>query len=244
MPSVSDSSNPNIKFTVNITDTGEDYVEFEASWVSTSHSFNYERYVKFQITGFGTSVIESNEIGGANSTFDGYIDGLEPNTIYKWKATLGWGDANGGSTYSTWAVVSGEFKTDSDINIEIWDWEISNGNATAEETWSAHEMLYGRADINSFSYKVWNDFVDKVMEMRTYVGDGTWDTVSGTYLSYKDCHVKAGETLSAHKYNSVKIQIGQYASGGTWANVSAGDTISRTHIIGLADKLNGIIESL
>ena len=240
MPQASEGSNV---FTANVVEVGEDYVEFEASWVSSSTAFQFERYIKIRIPGAGTFTFESEEIGGANSTFYAYIDGLSPGTEYTWKATLGWGDANGGQTYSTWAVVEGSFLTDQSIVIDLWSWDSSNGSATASQTKTAYDILMGTVSLDEgFSHKVWNDFVDKVMEMRSYKDDGTWDIVGGDYLSYEECKVSAGDTLSADIYNATKLQIGQVV--GTWADVSPEDALYGWHIINLAEKLNEAIIEL
>lgn len=240
MPNISQDGSV---FTVEVVEVGQDYVEFEASWESSSHGFEYECYVRIKIDGFKTTTVASEEIGGANSTFYAYISGLDPNTEYTWTATLGWGDANGGKSFSSWAIVEGSFLTEKSFVAEPWTWTASNGFATTDQTQTAYNILIGTMPIDAgFSHYVWNDFVDKVMEVRGHVGDGTWDTVSGSYLSYQDCKVDAGDTLSAEIYNAIKLQIGQVV--GTWPDVESGDNFYGWHIANLADKLNEAIEKL
>lgn len=241
MPSASEGSNV---FTANIVDTGADYIEFQASWVSSSHSFMYERYVKLQINGHGTIIIESNEVGGANSTFYEIVDGLEPNTTYSWKATLGWGDANGGQTYSTWAVVSGTFKTDSLIQIEPWSWSKSNGSASATQTQRAYDILKGNVSVGEgFSYKVWNDLIDKIIEVRDARKDiaVSWDNA---YATEAKTRASSGSSLSATRFNSIRYNINNMKGVGDIPYVSSGDRLYGKYITSLVDTLNKIIDEL
>lgn len=173
-------------------------------------------------------------------SFSQSIKNLSADTTYYWCATIGYGDY--GDIKWTGTTDDGEFTTKSPP-LDLWDWTVSNGSATASQTQRAYDILMGSVPISDgFSHKVWNDFVDKVMKMRSYKDDGTWDTIGGDYLSYSECRVSAGDTLSADIYNSTRLQIGQVI--GTWVDVSPGDEIFGWHIINLAEKLNEAIIEL
>ena len=98
----------------------------------------------------------------------------------------------------------------------------------------------GNSTTDNFSYKVWNDFVDKVSETRLAVLGKDWSVAGNSYLSKSRCYVYQGDTLSADIYNSVKYNIGSLRSTGI-QDVSKGDKLTGYHIIHIADVLNDLI---
>lgn len=133
-----------------------------------------------------------------------------------------------------WDTGSGTVTITAPIDPWTWDENLDRQHA--------RDILKGLVPANDFSHTVWNDFVEKVMELRENYGDGIWDTVGGTYLSKTECEVSPGDTLSAKIYNSVKLQIGQIVS--TWADVIPGDELTGNHIYDLADKLNEALKKV
>lgn len=239
MPEISEGSNV---FFAQMTSGGKTSASFQAKWTSTSASFTRYRYVWLEIDGRSFE-IRSNELGGANSTFNKTITGLDPGMTYYWEATLGWAELEGDITYSSWAVVGGSFTTSPAI--DPWSWSKSNGSATDTQTANAYSLLVGKRLVDyGFPYKVWNDLVDKIMDMRELAdAAGQWMTDGGRYRTYDQCKVMSGDTLSAAIYNSVKVQVGSIKSTGIY-DVSPGDKLTGSHITTLASVLNEIIADL
>lgn len=231
----------------NITgDSADFYADF---YNSASSGYTGTRYIRLTVESEDGNVIYdekqitgSNYGDGAGTTFSFTITGLDGETTYYWSVYLGYkGTGDPSISWLTGVNDSGSFTTKKLIIISAWDWNKSNGNATAAQTQRAYNILNGDVSVGEgFSYKVWNDFVDKVAEACDY----DWRTNNNTYLSYNNCKVSTGDTLSAAIYNSVKLQIGSRVSGGTWADVSSGDRLYGWHIINLAEKLNDLIEQL
>lgn len=130
----------------------------------------------------------------------------------------------------------------SGLDVALWSWTSSNGAASAAQTRNAYSVLEGSLPTENFSYKVWNDIVDKASEVRSAKGY-TWDTVSGKYFSVSGCKVSQGDSLTAKKYNSVRYNIGSMKGTGI-TDRSRGDVIYGTYIVTLTDVLNDIINGL
>lgn len=215
--------------------------EFEASFTGGDASYAEYRYVKLTVDGDGTYQIRSNSRGGANSTFEETITGLDPGTRYYWEAQLGY--VSSGSIVWLDLYDSGSFTTEEEtINVDPWSWTSSNGSASSSQTRTAHNVLMGTETADRFSHLVWNDLVDKAYEVRSARGY-TWDTDGGNYPSVSGCKVSAGETLSARKYNGVRYNIGSILSTGIF-DQSPGDKITGYKIYHLTEVLNEIINDL
>lgn len=128
------------------------------------------------------------------------------------------------------------------VSVDPWSWTASNGSASAAQTRNAYAILNGTRAADDFSHLVWNDLVDKVMEMRAAKGY-TWDRDSNLYPTQSGCKVSAREALSARKYNGVRYNIGSVRATGIF-DVSPGDGMTGYHIARLAEVLNEIINSL
>lgn len=200
-------------------------------------NFIGDRYIEFVIDGVGSwRNLCVNLFGNAFGLVE--ATGLEPNTTYTFSASFGYDDRDG--VYHATDSFSGTFRTlYAKLDMEPWSWEHSNGEATTAMTQNAYQILMGNAPADGFSHYVWNDFVDKVYQMRTLT-DGQWDLGGGDYLGYQSCKVNAGDHLSAAQYNSIKYQIGSISPTDI-ADVSPGDKLTGYHIIHLADVLNKII---
>ena len=163
------------------------------------------------------------------------LSGLSPNTRYAinyyGKNSYGTGPYMPSPVYAT---------TEPEILVDPWSWTASNGAATATQTRNAYAILQGTRAADDFHHNVWNDLVDKVVEMREALGY-SWTTDSGRFPSASGCKVSAGDTLSALKYNALKTNIGSIKSTGI-QDVDAGDEITGYHIVHITDVLNEIIE--
>lgn len=91
-----------------------------------------------------------------------------------------------------------------------WDWSIGNVNATVAQTQAAYQALttpsnVGHGPTRNFSVIVWNDIVNKIIEMRQYWGDTEWSisapcTKSQTWMI-------PGEWMTADIFNSAVINM-------------------------------------
>lgn len=212
--------------------------DFYAEFTGGDTSYENYRYVKL-IVGGRTYEIASDNQGGGDSYFSRTISGLSPGATYSWSAQLGY--VNNGKISYLSITDSGSFTTKYDIS--LWSWSSSNGEATTAMTQRAYQILLGNAPASDgFSHYVWNDLVDKVVEMRGAKGY-YWDTSDGMYLTSANAKVYAGETLSAAVYNAVRYNIGSVKGTGIY-DVMPGNEITGFHITRLTDVLNEIISSL
>ena len=133
-----------------------------------------------------------------------------------------------------------------EINVEPWNWNAANYPDKAEgaskaQTNRFYQVLTEAAlPENGFSYRVWNDLVDKVAEVIEAYGN-SWYAYSG--YGKEGCKVNSGDTFSAAKYNEVRYQIGSILSTGITDRV-AGDEILGSYITVLTDNINTIISTM
>lgn len=222
-------------FSAQVYDITTSGAEFWAVFSGGDESYAKARYVKIVMNG-KTYQVTSNESSGGYNTFEYIFTGLSSGTKYTWTATLGYLGSSGSIVWTTYTA-TGSFTTlTSEVVISPWSWTKSNGSATATQTNNAYKVLQGTLTVDNFSYKVWNDIVDKVVEVLDKEGYG-WRT---TYATYANTKVAAGDTLSAKIFNSVKCNIDRCHPTGI-AYVSAGDPITGSHIIALTNAINNAI---
>lgn len=228
-------------FSASFSSIRETSARFTASFTGGDASFSRYRYVALDV-GSDYYEIRSSSAGGSSSSFSRTVSGLSSGTRYTWHAQLGYDNGSG----ITWLslTASGSFTTaKAQLGVDPWSWTASNGGASAAQTRNFYSVLRGTlpADPGNVSRLVWNDLVDKVLDLRSALGMG-WDTVSGRYLSASGCRVSAGDTLSARKYNSVKYNIGSVYPTDL-ADAAAGDEITGTHVLRLTETINTIISN-
>lgn len=181
----------------------------------------------------------SNRTG---ATYSGTISGLSEGTTYDWTATLGYRDGNDYwlDDYTRY----GSFTTDEHrIEITPWSWSASNGAATAAQTRTAYQFITGQISTSStsgyFSYKVWNDLIDKANELVTAVR-GKWDTY---YTTASGAKVSSGEKLSAAKFNSLRNNVDLVYNTGVGFR-KENDPIYGEYFTMIADAINNGISNL
>ena len=140
--------------------------------------------------------------------------------------------------------------------ITPWDWNASNGTATASQTRAAYNALITQGSTTSFSRYVWNDLVSKVNEVVRAL-NRTWNaqhtTMSGAKANY------LYSNLTAAMFNSVRLNTNypswrwQYDAVRTWYigrtdvrgvssfGDSGADIVYGAYILELAEKLNTVI---
>lgn len=85
-----------------------------------------------------------------------------------------------------------------------WDWNASNGSASAAQTRNAYTALISNGNTTGFSYKVWNDLVNKIYEVDRALNRG-WMTdyasLSGTRASH------TYDELTDDRFNSARFNV-------------------------------------
>lgn len=227
-------------------EVGSDRVSVTVDGVSkTKDGWRY--FNIFVVNSKKETVAEMGWTQYTNASFTKTLTGLDKSTKY----TVGVWIASTSNGSDCVRVLNGS-KSITTKAVSPWSWTSSNGSATAAQTQMAKRILDGSLPLavgttsasNGFSHLVWNDFVDKVMEMRKMKDKvGQWNVDGGKLLSYEQCKVKAGDSLSADIYNSVKTQIGSIKSTG-YLNVYKDSTpFIPQHILALATVLNEILSS-
>lgn len=121
-----------------------------------------------------------------------------------------------------------------------WSWEASNGDATEEQVKASYAALTNQGHTKDFSYKVWNDILEKIAEVRTEWGDA-WDT---HILSLTDAKMGSGSPMTADRFNCAVENIP--LSGYIWPwrddlgrkEIQKGDICYGKYFIWLTDGLN------
>lgn len=124
-------------------------------------------------------------------------------------------------------------------SVSKWNWGLSNGNASANATTAAYYAVMNKGYVSNFSYMVWNDLVDKVLEVlisKNLSWNNNFLTSSATKMSSGD------KTLTAVRFNSLRYNIGLHYSTGI-STVSRGDTVYGSYFITLTNCINNWIDS-
>lgn len=207
---------------------------------STHDTVTIRVYDKGSYSYFSYSLRELDDtiIAGptAYSTRTSYtVTGLTPETSYY--AYLSWSTSTTGEGNYDYVIVD---TTAEPTSVDYWDWDRSNGSATATLTSTAYDAVrYGGA-VSAFSYLVWNDLVDKAKEILDASGD-TWNS---RYTTYSGARMSStSRILTADKFNSLRYNIGLRVSTGI-SEQSPGDPVLGSYFLTLADCLNKWIDQL
>lgn len=189
---------------------------------------NADRYCYWYLNGVynGTFVLGAYITESQAYTFVG----LTPSTTYNIYVeidTINW---------TTPVVLYGAITTVA-AAVKKWSWIESNGNATALQTQIAYGAITNKGAVSDFSYLVWNDLVDKVLEARRSRGwdwNNNYADYGSTKMSYYD------KTLTAARFNAVRYNIGSMYSTGI-QEVYTNDTVYGSYFITLVNSLNNAI---
>ncbi len=190
------------------------------------------RYFKFSIYDSSHNVIEEDT--RYRTTTSRFYENLSPNTKYYVYCSYSSNGSTADDTLSDYIYTQ-------ELSVDLWDWESSNGSATASQTLKAYNAVTNKGNVSDFSYKVWNDMCYKVYEIRSTLGAWAWDT---QYLSYDDTLMSsADKVLTAKRFNSLKYNIGSLYSTGI-SDVSTGDKVYGSYFTTLMDVVNEWIGTL
>ena len=114
-----------------------------------------------------------------------------------------------------------------------WSWTASTLRRNAQTA------LNNKGAVSNFSYTVWNELCEKVLEIRQALGK-SWNSY---YLTFAKTKMTASDkTLTAARYNSLRYNVGDSYSTGI-SEVSSGDTVKgQIHFLNLTDKINEWID--
>lgn len=125
-------------------------------------------------------------------------------------------------------------------DVDYWYWDSSNGSASASQTSAAEEAVTYGGHTSEFSYKVWNDLVDKIKEVLD-AADESWDS---RYATYADTRMSSSDKiLTATRFNSARWQVGYHVSTNI-SEKSPGDKVLGEYFLTIAQCLNAWIDNL
>lgn len=217
---------------VRVTGTTQTTISVILSGMDTSYSGN-TRTIEWYINDnykYGTTLPNRASEGGAYT-----FTGLRPGYQYHIEAVVdasGWAEP---STFSVW-----EYTDEEVISVDPWDWSSSNGSASASQTQRAYDALFDHGNVSDFSYLVWNDLCDKVMEVLDAIGD-SWDSSYASFSSTK--MTSSNKTLTARRFNSLKTNIDNYENVAI-DTVYTGDTVYGWYFTTTVNALNRWINGL
>lgn len=198
------------------------------------------RYNSFKISCIGdVRIAEKGSVSGTSK----YITytGLTPGTLYEFNYIVNFTSDTG--VTNDYSGGYAEQATNARPKVERWTWTASNGSASIAQTKAAYSAVTGHGSTTDFSYRVWNDLVNKVAEAAEAAG-GSWNVPGSKYLSLEETLMSANDkVLTANRFNSLKVNIGSRISTGI-QDVSPGDAVVGSYFITLADKLNQWIDSI
>jgi hypothetical protein len=176
----------------------------------------------------GSTAYVDKTYTATSTTMTKTLSGLSESTSYACNVQID-GDGWIGTQY---------FTTDeSTASVDPWDWDSSNGNATASQTKSAYKAITNNGNVSDFSYLVWNDMVDKVKEVLDANGD-SWNEKYATYANTRMS--SSSKTLTAAKFNSLRYNVGLHVSTGI-SEVSKGDIVYGWYFTTIMNCINKYI---
>ena len=240
--------------------TGLSFTTSGASVYPTLHVQLYENTVRAWVTGLPSDAMYIHfhyRLEGTSAwTSDGYI---EASSDYYYYSNL-----QQGKSYEFRVFYNREFgnsrylEYDGSIliplSIDYWSWTSSNGSATTTQTKRAYTAITSQGKLTDFSYLVWNDMVDKAVEILEASGK-TWLTrnsnTGATYATAANTRMSSSDRkMTALRFNSLKFQIGNKVGTGTTSypsgiqDVKSGDKILGEYFVIFGNKLNDWIDSV
>ena len=240
-----------------------EYLNLSSS-ISYNYSFGKAGYVARMKVSFANSGTATFSTSGDSDTY-GYLSTVStldsstgaPTSIRASDDDSGTGrncsfsyEVTAGTTYYFWVRlidIDTTGTTTAHVNppakVKPWDWDASNGKASAAVTKAAHTAITKRGATTDFSYLVWNDLVDKVVEALTADGD-SWNTNNSKYLSSSSTKMSPSDkVLTAKRFNALRWNIGRkYSTDIT--DRSRGQQVLGSYFTTLTDALNSWIATI
>ena len=177
-----------------------------------------------------SSSSSQQEVRSTSTTYT--ITGLQPKTLYY--LNYRGENSDGVGPYMPSSVTATTLGS-----VVAWDWNASNGSATATQTKTAYTAVTQKGKLSDFSYLVWNDIVEKtntVLTARNLTWDNTYGTKSNTAMS------SASKTMTAARFNAVWWNLSRMVTVGLGPNPrEPGETILGSYFTTLTDAINKAI---
>lgn len=123
-------------------------------------------------------------------------------------------------------------------DIEPWDWASSNGSASAAQTSQAYTAITSNGKFSQFSYLVWNDMVDKAVEIINARG-ASWNNDYGTASQSKV--TSSNSILYAQQFNALWWNLSHFITVTGAQKAVSGAKIYGSYFIALTNAMNNII---
>lgn len=200
--------------------------------INTDYPNNKKR-VTFYVAGSQVSSFTFTEVPSSGTTKWMTKTGLKPGTRYSVSIEVedlvtGWSNS--------W---SARVTTDK-IVVAAWDWNASNGDASAALTKAAKYAVDHKGSLSDFSYKVWNDMCKKVLDIENAAGL-QWNPKYAEYLDTKMS--STDKVLTADRFNSLRYNIGRSYSTGI-DEVKSGWPVLGSYFVTLTNCMNAWINNL
>ena len=170
------------------------------------------------------------------------FNGLKANTTYV--VCLNWSTSTVGQGNVAYITV-----TTDPVNVSKWDWSKANisssTGASASQTAAAYTALSNKSAVSEFSYKVWNDLVDKVVQV-WHAQDSYFDT---SILSYDATKMTSSDRImTAARFNSLRNNVdkGLTSHNATTTGLNTvfpGNIVYAGYFLTLAKAINRWIDS-
>lgn len=222
-------------------DVYETSAVLDCSFLNGQIGFKGTRYIRVTVNNRKKEPVPGeNSANGADSSFFCEVKYLSPGTVCKWKIEFGFQSGTDIEWLPAWEK-EGTFTTEQKKPaVEAWSWQKSNGSADAWETEDAYTAITSKGPTTDFSYRVWNDLVNKTNETAQAAGR-SWNA---TYLSLEETKMSQNNrVMTADRFNSLLKNINFGYDTGLPA-VRRGDTIKGEYFVTLANALNHWIDKL
>lgn len=149
---------------ISVSDIYTDGFDVYISGLDTGYQFSDRTvawYLNGSLDGYGDDLPANASRGGDYS-----FTGLRAGKKYTVKAVIEFTDHSG---YKPVTLTKSITTEEEPIQIEPWNWDISNGsytNGKAYLTTNSLKALTSRGPTTDFSYLVWNDLCEKISELR------------------------------------------------------------------------------
>lgn len=162
-----------------------------------------------------SSSSSQQEVRSTSTTYT--ITGLQPKTLY-------YLNYRGENSDGTGPYMPSSVTATTLGSVAAWDWNASNGSATAQATRAAYQAITNKGKLSDFSYLVWNDMVSKtkqILDSRSVAWNSDYGTTSESMMTTSD------KKITARRFNAV------------WWNLSHLVTVSGAHKMSPGDRIYG-----
>lgn len=122
--------------------------------------------------------------------------------------------------------------------VAAWSWSLSNGSASLAQTSAAYNAIISNGKCNAFNCLVWNDMVDKAVEIISARG-AEWNNDYGTAAESKI--TSTNKILTAKKFNALWWNLSHFITVSGAKKAVTGEKVYGSYFIALTSAMNAII---